>query len=115
MVEAQKLTAFATLPLIKELNGVLNRSKFKFIIKSRGLKVGEYVIKYLSLVKIVPYISSIKLEENETPSDIKDSFVIKSAISASVDALISGDSDILALKHVRGISVLSPTDFFLSL
>lgn len=115
MVEAQKLTAFATLQLINELNGVLKRRKFEFVIESRGLKVDDYVIKYFSLVKIVPYISSIKLEANETPLDIKDSFIIRSAISASVDALISGDSDILALKRVRGISILSPRDFLLSL
>jgi uncharacterized protein len=44
--------------------------------------------------------------------DKDDDHVIAAAIKADVDCIVSGDEDLLVLKKVHGIPVISPRDFW---
>jgi putative PIN family toxin of toxin-antitoxin system len=44
--------------------------------------------------------------------DPKDNMFLSLAVSASADAIISGDKDLLVLNPFKNIPILSPADFF---
>lgn len=45
--------------------------------------------------------------------DKDDDHIIAAAIKSEVDCIVSGDNDLLTLKKVHGIPILSPRDFWL--
>jgi putative PIN family toxin of toxin-antitoxin system len=44
--------------------------------------------------------------------DPDDDHIVAAALQAGADCIVSGDNDLLALKKVRGIPVISPRDFW---
>lgn len=75
----------------------------------------KFPAKTVVIEKFISKINYELLEPNETLSigirDSNDLPILKSALGGSVDVLITGDKDFLALnlKHPR---IMSPSDFF---
>jgi len=49
----------------------------------------------------------------ENLRDPNDQMIIATALSADADYLITGDKDILVIKKIRKITILSPRDFWI--
>jgi putative PIN family toxin of toxin-antitoxin system len=49
---------------------------------------------------------------NSICRDTDDDHILAAAIKADVDCIISGDQDLLSLKKVHGIPIISPRDFW---
>jgi predicted nucleic acid-binding protein len=47
--------------------------------------------------------------------DVKDNFLLSLAIDGDVDYLITGDNDLLILKHYQKTSILTINDFISTL
>jgi predicted nucleic acid-binding protein len=47
--------------------------------------------------------------------DVKDNFLLSLAIDGDVDYLITGDNDLLILKHYKKTSILTINDFISTL
>ena len=48
----------------------------------------------------------------ELSRDKKDDPILNLAVSANADFLISGDKDLLVLKKVKGVKIISPAEFW---
>lgn len=57
------------------------------------------------LVEPLPLPRSACRDSNDLP-------VLGTAVAGSVDALVSGDADLLALRDIRGVPILSPREFY---
>jgi uncharacterized protein len=51
--------------------------------------------------------------QHPVSKDKDDDHIIAAAIKAEVDCLLSGDSDLLSLKKIQKITILSPRDFWI--
>ena len=76
-----------------------------------GLEPEE--IDYLIYFEIIPYAEivekTLKLQEKacKDPEDIK---FLECAISGRADFVVSGDKDLLALKYIKGIRIITPQE-----
>jgi hypothetical protein len=43
--------------------------------------------------------------------DLKDNFLLDLAVTAEADFLVTGDKDLLEIKTLENVKILSPTDF----
>jgi putative PIN family toxin of toxin-antitoxin system len=57
-------------------------------------------------------IVSESVPEDRLCRDKDDNHVLAAAIEARVDCVITGDNDLLVLKQVRDIPIVSPRDFW---
>lgn len=99
---AGKIRLAISSSILEEIEGVLRGKKFKF----PATAAREIVSEISSLAEIfepVEKISRIK----EDPADDR---ILECALAAGADAIISGDSHLLALEAFRGIAILSPTN-----
>lgn len=51
------------------------------------------------------------LKVKDTCRDAADDNIIACALAAEADYLVTGDSDLLDIKHYRGIKIVTPRDF----
>jgi putative PIN family toxin of toxin-antitoxin system len=90
----------SSIPLISELQGVLGRGKFQVRILDRGLTVRDLIDGYSALVEVVPPGALPPV----VVRDPDDDEVLAAAAAGSADLIVSGDSDLLELRHFRGDS-----------
>lgn len=93
-----------SLATLGELDEVLRRPKF-----DRYLSVEERA-KFFKLLARIGIVVDILHEITEC-RDPKDNKFLEVAVSGKVDAIISGDADLLALNPFREIPILSPRQF----
>jgi putative toxin-antitoxin system toxin component, PIN family len=97
-----RVSLFTTVPLLAELQGVLNREKFAHQIKVRGFTVTDFFYGYIALASLI------------TPADISptivrdpaDDAVLACALAAQAELIISGDTDLLTLQEYQGIRIV---------
>ncbi len=93
------------------LVGELVLHEFEYVLTDKfafDQELLQVTIEYLRTFTIVPvpkdYSAIDELDENDT-------LILQSAISASADLFVTGDSDFLRLqKETHGIKILSPRD-----
>ena len=90
--------------LFEELKFVLDRPKFRLLIKSGEKK------EAISFIKSHAIFVKPK-EKVDICRDAKDNKVLECALEAKCDCIVSGDKDLLVLKSFRGIPVISTTKF----
>jgi uncharacterized protein len=103
---AGKVVLISSVPLLAELQGVLQRPKFQQALQRRGVKVSDLFDGYAALVECVV---SIELAE-PVCRDPDDDLVLAVAISGDADLIVSGDDDLLTLGNYRGIDILLARD-----
>ena len=94
---------FASKSLIDELSDVLARPKLASRVAATRMSAAELVQNYRRLAYRV---AASKLE-SPISRDVDDDVVLFCAITAKADAVVSGDQDLLVLRNVEGIAMLT--------
>ena len=88
------------------INEVSEKLRSKFDFSGTEIKeVTDFLETHTELVK--PADQKLELSR-----DKKDNPVLNLAVSADADFLISGDNDLLVLKKVKGMRIISPAEFW---
>jgi putative PIN family toxin of toxin-antitoxin system len=99
-------TAWTSVELHAELFQVLNYPKLRDLLTARGLDSAKISDRYAALCRWT----------HATPlprpicRDPQDDRVLACALAANVDALVSGDEDLLALHTVENIPIISAVE-----
>ena len=91
-------------PLLLELITAFSKPKLQALVPKR--KISDLVSLIHQSARIVKPSMTL-----HACRDLKDNAVLECALAGKVDAIISGDKDLLELNPFHGISVLSPRDF----
>jgi putative PIN family toxin of toxin-antitoxin system len=86
---------------IEELNASFSYSKVRKLLKTEPEKLIGFFRKYSTTVKI--------FERFDRISDLKDNYLIDMAYTVKANYLVSGDREVLALKHIGAIQIISIT------
>ena len=100
---AQKLTLVTSPVLLAELAEVLARDKFAARILRAGLSAKALLEDYADIVHVIEP-DALPVPVSRDPDDDE---VLACAITARVDAIVSGDADLLILENFRGIPILT--------
>jgi putative PIN family toxin of toxin-antitoxin system len=94
--------------LFDEFLEVVHREKFVRYFKDLNIKILVEIINEKALfVKVFSIVNVCR--------DVKDNFLLSLAIDGDVDYLITGDNDLLILKHYKKTSILTINDFISTL
>lgn len=89
--------------ILKELAEVLVSKKFRAPVSFIQQTIHE-LSEITELVIVTEKINVIK-------DDPDDNRILECAVCAKADYIVSGDSDLLTLKHFKKVKILSPSDF----
>jgi uncharacterized protein len=112
MIEEEKVLAFSTLEILNEVFDVLKRDKFSRRIDSLKIKYDDLFGKIVKLLKIIKTTENVILKKSELCRDKDDNKFIKCAILSGSNFLISGDTDLLIMKSIRNIKIVTAAEFF---
>ena len=101
-----QVTLYTSPALIAELTGILTTSKLMPRVERSGLALDELLARYLNVAIVVQPQTVPRV----VPTDPDDDHVIACALAANAELIVSGDSDLLALKEYQGISIVSPAE-----
>jgi putative PIN family toxin of toxin-antitoxin system len=94
--------------LFVEFLEVVHREKFVRYFNDLNIKILVEIINEKALfVKVFSIVNVSR--------DVKDNFLLSLAIDGDVDYLITGDNDLLILKHYKKTSILTINDFISTL
>jgi putative PIN family toxin of toxin-antitoxin system len=100
-----QIELFTSRALIDELSEVLHRKKLAKQVKATGLTSAQMVRHYSG--RLARIVTARKLV-NPVSRDADDDAVLACALTASANMIVSGDDDLLALKHYRDIPIVTP-------
>jgi putative PIN family toxin of toxin-antitoxin system len=89
--------------VLKELTRTL-ANKFKY--------PAEEIVQAQKIILSGAIVTDEAPLQRPISKDKDDDHIIAAAIKAEVDCLLSGDSDLLSLKKIQEIPILSPQDFW---
>jgi putative PIN family toxin of toxin-antitoxin system len=92
-----------SISILSELERVLSYRKFNLTNE----EIDKLVKVYFSFSKFISVKTDIDIK-SRAPSDNK---ILECAIVSEVDYIISGDQDLLVMKEVEGIRIISSRDF----
>ena len=105
LIFSDKIQIIYSEKLLNEFIEVTQRDKFRKFISLDDLEV---ILNYLGDFAI--FVENI--EKKYTPCrDLKDNFLLDLAVTAEADFLVTGDKDLLEIKTLENVKILSPTDF----
>ena len=97
--------------LLDELEDVLARPKFSKRFEQKKIIRLAFVDEYAELAKIV----LTERLETSASRDPDDDEVLACAIAGGCEIIVTGDSDLLDLKHYRHIRILTTTELLAEL
>ena len=101
--QARQIVLVATIPLLAELRGVLQREKFKRQLEARGVEVEDLLDGYIELVEVVPPAElSVTVARDPT-----DDVVLAAALAGGAELIVSGDAHLLNLKRYQDIAIVT--------
>ena len=106
--DEERIILFSSKGLLEELAYVLKKPKLQTALARNGTNARQALAQAVSLVHLVIPRTFEDVIVTEDPSD---DLVLACAATAAVDAIVSGDEHLLALKKFRGIPILSPAEF----
>ncbi len=98
-----RVHAFISDPMLRELSDVLRREKFKLL--------EEQILEFIREVK---NITALVVPEQQIVGicrDSKDHILLECAVKAKADYIISGDKDLLVLKEFLGTKIIFPEEY----
>ena len=106
-----RITLATSTVLVDELAEVISRAKFARKIAEQGLSVSALLDRYTKLAaRVTPArIRRVVL------TDADDDHVLACALAAQADWIVSGDSDLLNLKHYQGMRIIDAGEALRSL
>lgn len=111
LAEVTKIRLSTTIELFNEFEQVIKRKRFELRINTLGVSPELLILKYFLLTKLVRLDPRIKLLSHEQPRDNSDEIVLRSALSAMADVIVTGDEDLLSMNTIRTISIISPQKY----
>ena len=91
----------------------------EFLLKSTNRKFrGRENAMKMFLANILPLVELVETPEESVPeegyiTDPKDRPILRAAIAAKADVLVSGDKHFLnARSHINAVEIISPQEFF---
>lgn len=97
------VTVAISAPILEEIERIL---KTKFQWPEQDVADLLYIItKFTTLVAPRQTITAIT-------RDLVDNRILECAVKANAQVIISGDKDVTSLKNYRGISIITPRQFF---
>ena len=102
--QSGRATPLASAQTTTELVRVLGYPKFRLSEAERDELLGEYL----------PWCEAVEVDRLVEVPDVRDPddrIFLELAVSASADALVTGDGDLLDLAPVLSVPVLTPTAF----
>ena len=100
----EKIQVFISLDLIKEIQTVLSRPKFKKINPDSVVKLYELLLQRCFLIT---NYEDIEIEIRD-PNDL---FLIRMAHNINPDYLVTGDKDLLILGQYKNTKILTYSEF----
>ena len=107
LISKGRLTGFISIPLLRELEEVLQRPKFNL--------AQPHVRAILELVQQTFHLVSPKEKLAVVPEDPDDNVMVEAALAAAADCITSGDQHLLRLGVFRTIQIVSPAQFLTSI
>ena len=98
--------------MLAELENVLSRRHLAARLRVRGQTVAGVMLTYRGVAEI---IKPAELARPAALRDAKDLAVLRCALAGDVDAIVTGDDDLLVLKDFRDIPILTPRQFLTSI
>lgn len=99
-----EILLFSSRTLLDELVATLARKKFAKPILATGLTADEMKRNYRRLSTLV----TARRFAQPGSRDADDDAVLACALAARADLIVSGDDDLLVLKHFQGIPIRTP-------
>lgn len=102
----ENYTLLGCIQLLEELDRVLQYSKFQryFDDKTR--------LRFVALVAALSHMVDVPDEVPQLVRDPKDDYLIACALIGKADFLVSGDKDVLDLKTVKTVKMVTAKQFF---
>ena len=107
LAEEKKITIFASQPILVELEATMNRRKFQARLQALDLTVDNIINAAKDIINFCP-TTTIDVPQLRDPKDLT---ILAAAMSAGVDAIVTGDLDLLVLTEFNGIFILNSQDF----
>jgi uncharacterized protein len=93
-----------SLPLLRELYGVLQYPKFdQYVSPSQRTQ-------FVNLLTTVGTLTTITVQL-QVARDLKDNLVLELAVSGGANVIVSGDSDLLTMGRYDSIPIRTPAQF----
>lgn len=102
-----KVELFTSAELLAELEEVLNREKFRERLQRAQVQVLDLVTGYAALATLIQPAEI----EPVVRRDPDDDAVIRCAVAAQAKAIVSGDSDLLAVHRYAEIEIIRAAEF----
>ncbi len=91
--------------VLAEFGDVVARQEFAGRLAARNVTPSNLVV---GLARKAEFVSPMPLREAASLRDPKDLPVLAAAVAARVDAIVTGDADLLSLKSFEGIPIITP-------
>lgn len=105
LIFSDKIQIIYSEKLLNEFIEVTQRDKFRKFISLDDLEV---ILNFLGDFAI--FVENIE-KKYTLCRDLKDNFLLDLAVTAEADFLVTGDKDLLEIKTLENVKILSPTDF----
>ena len=105
LIFSDKIQIIYSEKLLNEFIEVTQRDKFRKFFSLEDLEV---ILNFLGDFAI--FVESIG-KKYTLCRDLKDNFLLDLAVTAEADFLVTGDKDLLEIKTLENVKILSPTDF----
>jgi putative PIN family toxin of toxin-antitoxin system len=99
-----RLELFTSDALLAEFAGILGRTTFAAKLLEKSISGPELVARYAQLARLIDAAQITPVVVGDPPDDA----VLACALAAGADVVVSGDSDLLNLKHFQRIPILDP-------
>lgn len=99
-----RITLFTSPALVAELRSRLSYDRLVPRIVRSGLTLEELLTRYLNVAIVVNPVTVARV----VADDADDDQVLACALAAQADLIVSGDSDLLALREYQGIRIVNP-------
>lgn len=109
MAYAQQITSCVSKELLLELKTTLERKKFSDRLQLRNLTPAKAVAIAQAVSETVN-LTTVSVPELRDPADLK---IAATAIASRATYLITGDQDLLILKTLQSILVVTPSQFLM--
>ena len=102
---------FTSPMLLAELDRILTRTKFEKQFLTLGFTAKDLIDEFVGFATVIdaaPIATKIA-------RDVDDDAVLACAVASESEAIVSGDHDLLVLKHYKTIRILTATEFLIEL
>jgi putative PIN family toxin of toxin-antitoxin system len=108
LAEQKRITIIVSPPLLTEIQNTLNYPK----LQKQLQKINETPDNLLAIVQQLSEICliSVKLDIKDL-RDSQDLFILETAISADVKVIVTGDQDLLIIKQIAEIPIMTARNF----